>query len=165
MKKSLPFILAAATLGLVACNNGGKDRAEIPTTEQGVVDKVADGAVLVDAGGVTFSAATPNEVKYGDILYPAITWRVKAKMDAAEGKDKDGVGYVTANLAWTFDANWKINTEGPDAAHYKATETSETKDALKAEGAQEISSTASVVITFGAASKTIQFSLKLLPKA
>lgn len=165
MKKSLPFILAAATLGLVACNNGGKDRAEIPTTEQGVVDKVADGAVLIDVEGTTYSTVKPNEVKYGNILYPAITWRIKAKMDAAEGKDKDGIGYVTANLVWTFDANWKINTEGPDAAHYKATETSETKDALKAEGAQEISSTASVVITFGAASKTIQFSLKLLPKA
>lgn len=165
MKKPLPFILAAATLGLVACNNGGKDRAEVPTTEQGVVDKVADGAILIDVEGVTYTTIKPNEIKYGNILYPAISWRVKAKIDAAEGKDKDGVGYVTANLAWTFDANWKINAEGPDAAHHKATETAEVKEALKAEGAQAISSTASVVITFGAASKTIQFALKLLPKA
>lgn len=164
MKKPLALALATATLALCACG-GGKDRAVVPTNANEVVEKVADAAILLDVSGVTFTTAKENEVKYGDILYPAITFRVKAKMDGVESPDKDGIGYVTANLEWTFDSYWKVVADGPDAAHHKATQTSEAKDSLKAEGATAINSKATAKITFGGASKSVEYSFKMLPKA
>lgn len=163
MKKSLALALATATLALCACG-GGKDRAAIPTNDNEVVEKVADAAILLDVSGVTFTTAKVNDVYYGDILYPAISFRVKAKMDGVESPDKDGIGYVTSAIAWEFDSNWNVNSEGPDAAHYRATETSEAKAALKGEGATPINSSAKATITFGKASKVLTFSFKLLVK-
>lgn len=162
------FLFTAAALMLMGCG-GQKDRAAIPTNDNEVVEKVADAAILMDVDGVTYTTAKVNEVKYGSLVYPALTWRVKAKISGVTDKDpsadKDGVAYVTANLKWTYDSNWEDGGDGPDAAHAKIRQTNDCKAALKAEGAKAIDSKVSGVITFGSASKTVEFSLKLLPKA
>ena len=166
MKKHL-FILSAATLMLAACGGGsGNDRAAIPSTEQGVVDKVAVSAILINTDGKVLSTEKPNELAYGKILNPAISFKIKAHIAGVTDKDptadKEGNAYVTADLKWTFDANWKIYDSAedkPDEAHIKV------KGTYPKAGEAVITSKATVKITFGQASKEVSYTLLMQPRS
>jgi|GEM_PF-4493530 len=157
MKKPFLFLFATATLTLAGCGGGNPN--------QDAANKLAGAAILISTDGTSLSTDHTNELDYGKILYPCITYTFVASKFGVT-PDVEGGTTASASLQWDFGTAFNFNSEtGPDAAHGKLTQTDETKAALKKDGATPIAADIKFTITFRDAKTSGVFKCSLLPKA